>query len=208
MSQHPCVNNCHWNFGVFLGQCHKNIMAITKCKGRLPSFAPICFGLNLFFTYIIFTLLCPCWNELLEHSCSWFASVKVRTASVHSLSPFLPSLKENQPKLMYFSSWWSGAVSHLTQVALLALFSAVCACTRAFSHICYLILCFLMPSLSDCLCFSVTVSQNGSNNPLLPSQRKGTIALLYWVNAFSHTCRWMGDYLNILNTLLIGIMTC
>lgn len=147
-----------------------------------------------------------CWNELLEHSCSWFAPVKVRRASVLSCCFSWP-VWESQPKSTYFSSWWSDAVSHLTQVALLALFSAVCACRGAFSHVCYLILCFLMPNPSDCLCFSVTVSQNGSNNPLLPSQRKGTIALLYWVNAFSHTCSWMGDYLNILNTLLIGIMT-
>lgn len=149
-----------------------------------------------------------CWHELLECSCSWFASVKVRRASAHSRFVFLASLKESQPKSTFFSCQWSDVVSHLTWVALLALFSAVCACRGAFSHFFYLILCFLMPSLSDCLCFSVTVSQNGSDNPLLPSQRKGTIALLYWVNAFSHTCNWMGDYLNILNTLLIGIMTC
>lgn len=91
---------------------------------------------------------------------------------------------------------------------LFLLFFAVCACREAFSHVCYLIPCFLMPSLSDSLCFSVTLFKNGSNSSLLPSQRKGTTALLYWVNAFSHTCSWMGDYLNILNTLLIGIMTC
>lgn len=91
---------------------------------------------------------------------------------------------------------------------LFLLFFAVCACREAFSHVCYLIPCFLMPSLSDSPCFSVTLFKNGSNSSLLPSQRKGTTALLYWVNAFSHTCSWMGDYLNILNTLLIGIMTC
>lgn len=106
-----------------------------------------------------------------------------------------------------FSSWWSNAISHLT--GCFVSFVLCCLCMqRGFPHICYLISCLLVPSLSNSLCFSVTVFKNGSNPSLLPSQRKGTTALLYWVNAFSHTCSWMGDYLNILNTLLIGILPC
>lgn len=85
----------------------------------------------------------------------------------------------------------------ILQVALFLLFFAVCACREAFPHVCYFISCFLVPSLSDSLPFSVTGFKNGSNPSLLPSQRKSTITLLYWVNAFSHTCSWMGDYLNI-----------
>lgn len=180
-------------------------MSIRNYKGWLPGFAPILLGLYLFFTQINFTLVYLCWNELFEHSCSWFTSAEVRRAPVRSHSVLLASMKKSQPKSTYFSSWWSNVVSHITQFAFFALFSAVCACRGTFPHVRYLILCFLMSSLSDSLCFSVSVSQNDSNNPLLPSQRKGTIALLYWVKAFSHTCSWMGVYLDILNTVLIGM---
>lgn len=60
----------------------------------------------------------------------------------------------------------------ILQVALFFLFFAVFASREAFSHVCYLILCFLLPSLFDCLCFSVTVSQNGSNPSFAISEER------------------------------------
>lgn len=157
----------------------------------MAKFCTYCLGPESFFTQNTFTLAYLCLKELLEHSCSWFAAVKGRRASVHSRSVFLAGLKNSQPESMYFPSWWSAVVSHLTQFALLALFSAVCECRGAFSHACYLVLCFLVPSLCECLCFSVPVSQNGSTNPL--GHLRGKAQLHYcteWMHFLIHVAEW------------------
>lgn len=140
--------------------------------------------------------------------CSWFASVEVRGASVHLCSVFLASLKESLLKPTHFSTWWSNAISQLTGCSVPFVLCCLCMQRGFFPRLLFDFMFSCAQSVPLCLYFSVTVFKNCSNPSLLPSQRKGTTTLLYWVNAFSYTCSWMGDYLNILNTLLIGIMMC